>query len=118
MFNCLTTSVEPVTANRDMPYPPSQVNLGDRTSSQAQVRSEGERNWLLAGYCSSIKRAVTALSRRTTVAKTYSCTHRYSTAIRTSLLRVQRCNSKLWRATGGGKHSPLVSLTMKMRTIL
>jgi hypothetical protein len=38
------------------------------------------------------------------VAKTYSCTHRYSTGIRTSLFRVQRWNSRLWRATGDGKH--------------
>jgi hypothetical protein len=100
-----------------MPLPPSQVNLGGKARSQATGSKRRRRNWLRAGYCSSIMCAVTDLSGRMTAAKTYSCTHRFSTGIRTSLLRVQRWNSRSWPAIGDGKHSPRISSTMNPRTI-
>jgi hypothetical protein len=43
--------------------------------------------------------AVTVLPVRTTAEKTYSCTHPYSTATRTSSLRASKSNSRSWRAT-------------------
>src|SRR5579863_10280478 len=70
----------------------SQVNLDCKEKAQVQVG--GGLNWPQAGCCSSITGVVTDLSRRTTAVKTYSCTHRYSTGIRTSLCRVQKWRSR------------------------